>query len=131
MEREMGLRFPEHYKRKLFRENGGELATSTDEWQLFPVFDQTDRKRISRTCNNIATETKKQRNWPRFPSEAVAIGSNGYGDILILLPESPASKVLSDTIYWWNHETGNVSKLANSIEEMLSIQADGEDWRPV
>jgi hypothetical protein len=38
-------------------ENGGEILTEEDEWQLFPIFDKTDKKRISRTANHIVLET--------------------------------------------------------------------------
>ncbi|WP_294822151.1 SMI1/KNR4 family protein [uncultured Flavobacterium sp.] len=85
-EQELGTRFPASFRNRMAHENGGEVATDDDEWILFPFFDRTDKKRISRTCNHIVLETQKAREWQGFPVEAVAIASNGLGDMLVLLP---------------------------------------------
>ena len=66
--------------------NGGELTTEDDDWQLFPFFDKSDNKRISRTCNHIILETNQAKQWENFPVNGIAIGSNGCGDLLLLLP---------------------------------------------
>lgn len=119
MESELGVTFPPLYKAKLVAENGGELDAADDDWQLYPVFDQSDKKRIARTCNSIAHETKNDRQRHGFPVDAVSIGSNGSGDQLILLPQQPGVAILSDVIYWWNHETREVGKIAESIADLV------------
>ena len=124
METEMGVKFPPLYKGKLLKENGGEVDADGDLWWLYPVFDQSDKKRISRTCNSIAKETAGDRGRPDFPVGGVSIGNNGSGDVLLLLPESPGADVLSDAIYWWNHETKQIIKVADDIAELLLDEED-------
>ena len=85
-EKELGLVFPDKFKSKMTKENGGELIPDDDDWQLFPFFDKSDKKRISRTCNHIGLETKQAHEWDNFLNNGVAIASNGCGDLLVLLP---------------------------------------------
>ena len=117
-EQELGLVFPDSFKSKMTKENGGELMTEDDDWQLFPFFDKSDNKRISRTCNHIGLETKQAKEWESFPKNGVAIASNGCGDYLVLLPISENEKKLSEEIYFWFHETGQLEKIAENIEEL-------------
>ena len=82
-EQQLGLVFPPCFKAKMIEMNGGEVVAEDDLWQLFPFFDQADKKRIKRTCNHIIVETKQAQQWQGFPSDAIAIASNGSGDPLI------------------------------------------------
>jgi hypothetical protein len=111
--------FPEKFKQKMMIENGGDIITEDDDWQLFPFLDKTDNKRISRTCNDIILETINAREWDNFPQNAFAIASNGMGDKLILLPSIIDSKKLEDKIYIWLHETGEIEEMASSIDELI------------
>ncbi|AXE16735.1 SMI1/KNR4 family protein [Runella rosea] len=117
-EQEIGLVFPPCFKVKMKKENGGELMTEEDDWQLFPFFDKSDKKRMSRTCNHLVLETKQARKWGNFPNEGIAIASNGCGDFLLLLPTKKDSKILSDEIFLWLHETGKIEKVADTIDEL-------------
>jgi len=119
-EKELGLTFPDSFKNKMRKENGGTLSTKEDDWQLFPFFDQADQKRMSRTSNHIVLETKQARNWGNFPVDGIAIASNGSADFLILLPTKENDKLLGDEIFSWFHETGEVKEIAKSIEEITS-----------
>lgn len=105
-EHELGVQFPDAFKSKMIKDNGSELIINGEKWELYPFFDKSDRKRIARTCNHIALETKKCREIPYFPSEGTAIGRNGYGDQLILMPSEAVKSVLKDDIFIWLHETG-------------------------
>ncbi|QES87350.1 SMI1/KNR4 family protein [Rhizosphaericola mali] len=118
-ETELGILFPKSFKAKMIEENGGELITEDDDWQLFPFFDKTDKKRISRTCNNIALETKQAKKWNNFPNNGIAIARNGSGDYLILLPIKENSKILSEEVYTWFHETGQTEKVADDISHLI------------
>lgn len=118
-ESELSLDFPEKFKLKMIEENGGEIITDEDEWQIFPFFDKSDNKRISRTCNHIVLETKQAKEWDNFPVNAIAIATNGFGDHLILLPLANNNKKLGDEIYFWFHETGEITKIAESIDELI------------
>jgi hypothetical protein len=117
-EQELGLAFPDNFKSKMAQVNGGELMTEDDDWQLFPFFDKSDNKRISRTCNNIILETNQAKQWENFPVNGIAIGSNGCGDLLLLLPTKQDNRKLSDEIFMWFHETGETEKIADSINEL-------------
>lgn len=44
-EQELRLTFPDQFKNKMLKENGGELMTEDDDWQLFPSFDKLDKRR--------------------------------------------------------------------------------------
>jgi hypothetical protein len=118
-EQELGVIFPVHFKAKMIKENGGPLATKDDYWHLYPFFDKSDNKRISRTCNHIGLETGQARNWRNFPAEAIGIASNGSGDHLVLLPVSAHDKQLGDTIFAWYHETGDTRKVADQIDDLI------------
>ena len=117
-EKELGVVFPDNFKSKMTQENGGELETENDNWQLFPFFDKSDKKRIRRTCNHIGLETKQAKEWGNFPTSGIAIASNGSGDILILLPKTENENELSNEIFIWYHETGQIKKVADNIDEL-------------
>ncbi len=117
-EQELGVVFPDSFKSKMTIENGGELMTEDNDWQLFPFFDKSDNKRMSRTCNHIVLETKQARAWDNFPDNGIAIASNGSGDNLILLPLDNDNKKLREEIYLWQHETGDIQEVAKTISEL-------------
>ncbi len=96
--------------------NGGELVTDKFEFELYPFFDKSDRKRISRTCNHIGLETKNALEWNGFPINGIAIGSDGFGNLIILTHSG--NGILTDKIYFWNHESGQIEKIAESINEL-------------
>lgn len=76
-ERKLSVTFPDSFRKKMMRENGGEILTEVDDWQLYPFLDASDRKRLTRTANDIVRETEQAREWRDFPEAAVAIGENG------------------------------------------------------
>lgn len=100
------------------QENGGEIVTDDDDWELFPFFDKSDPKRIGRTCNHIGLETKQAKEWRNFPTKGIAIASNGCGDFLLLLPSKQDRKMLGKEIYLWFHENGEIEKIAETIAEL-------------
>lgn len=114
-EEKLGARLPESYRRALMAQNGGELALGDDDWQLYPVLDASDRKRIARTANDIVRETGVARGWNRFPEHALAIGDNGAGDRLVLLREGDR---YTDAVYSWSHETGELDRVADDFSEL-------------
>jgi hypothetical protein len=115
-ESELNVKFPNEFKNRMIKSNGGELVTDEFEFELFPFFDKSDRKRISRTCNHIGLETKNAREWNGFPENGIAIGSDGFGNLIILIHSG--NGILNDSIYFWNHEIGQIDKIAKSINEL-------------
>jgi hypothetical protein len=114
----LGVTFPLGFVARMLRENGGEIHAGGDVWELFPFRDGSDKKRIKRTCNDIVLETKNARLWPDFPPNGVAIGTNGTGDRLILVPTASDAGRLHDCVYWWDHETGGLERVADDFTEL-------------
>ncbi len=110
-EEAIGLALPPILRTRLLRENGGEVQAADDGWELFPVEDKSDRKRLSRTCNHFLRETAVAREWPDFPPDAIAIARNGTGNYLILRPALKAPGTLSDVVLLWDHETGSATPI--------------------
>ena len=113
-EAKTGFAFPIRLKSRLPKDNGGEIEVAGDCWQLIPFLDGSDRKRIARTCNDIVRETARMRGWRGFPADAFAVAQNGGGDYLIIRPETDGSSQLGETIYFWDHETGEHEPVADS-----------------
>jgi hypothetical protein len=97
-EQTIGRRLPRAHRDRLVRENGGEIFCDGEAWQLHPVWDPSDRRTSQRSANHIARETEAARRWRGFPDGGVAVGEDGSGNRLVLLPGS-------DDIYRWDHET--------------------------
>lgn len=108
-ENTLGVKFPASYRMKMLSENGGEISTANDDWQLFPFLDSSDSKRISRTCNDLIREGKKALELNDFPPNGTAIGSNGSGDYLVFVQK--IIDQLSEEVFIWRHETGVLEKL--------------------
>jgi hypothetical protein len=117
-ESKLGVKFPVSFRQRMMESNGGELETGDDAWELYPFHDTSDKKRMTRTFNDIIKETDSAKGWDSFPKGAIAIGSNGCGDQLVLLPDTNNPQVLQSAVYFWNHETGDVVKLANDFAEL-------------
>jgi len=115
VEREIGATLPSSYRSSMLGENGGEIETETDSWELYPIADTSDRKRLSRTANHIIRETSLCRAWPGFPEDALAIAGNGTGDQLVFLKQG---SVFESTVYAWSHETAALTKVANEFSAL-------------
>ena len=117
-ETELEASLPENYKASMQQNNGGEIEVSGDNWEQYPIYDKSDKKRISRTCNHIIAETISCEDFGNFPSNAVAIAGNGCGDQLVLLKQN---STYGNSIYIWSHETGEVDKVANDFSELTCL----------
>jgi hypothetical protein len=118
-EEKLGVRFPASFVTAMVKINGGTVRTRIDHFELFPFLDASDRKRIQRTCSSIDRETNAARkDCYGFPPEAVAIGANGGGDFLVLMPLSEHPDTLQHSIYWWDHETGKVELIADDFGDL-------------
>jgi hypothetical protein len=115
-EAKTGFTFPLGMKSRLTKDNGGEVEVGGDCWQLIPFLDSTDRKRLARTCNDIVRETARMRGWRGFPADAFVVAQNGGGDYLIIRPDTDGSKQLGETVYFWDHETGEHEPVSESLD---------------
>jgi hypothetical protein len=115
-EAKTGVNFPPRLKARMSKDNGGEIEVAGDYWQLIPFLDSSDRKRLARSCNDIVRETTSMRSWHGFPADAFVVAQNGGGDCLIIRAEADGSSQLGETIYLWNHETGEHEPVAEDID---------------
>lgn len=91
------------------QDNGGTVGVEDEDWELYPIADGSDRKRISRTANHIFRETALWAQTAGWPPGALAIASDGMGNALIFLKIQGEYR---DKIYRWDHETGHSVEVA-------------------
>lgn len=94
--------------------NGGTIFLAEDDWELHPVQDTSDRKRISRTANHILKEQAVYQHWIGAKPDTLSIATNGCGDHLVLMKQGDS---YLPEVYRWDHETGELSYCASSIQE--------------
>jgi hypothetical protein len=116
-EKVLGATFPDSYRRAMMLSNGGELEVSGDVWELIPIRDDSSQKRLSRTCNDVLSETDQFRLWRAWPKLGIGIARNGVGDALVLLREG--ASVRPEVYAWW-HETGTLEPVANDFGDLPS-----------
>ena len=116
-ERTFGARFPRHYCESMIRANGGCVVAADEVWWLHPLLDDSDVRRLKRTCNDVIRETREAAAWPGFPAGALAIANNGAGDLLVFLP-GPVPGALADAVYRFDHETTAVERIAAEFAEL-------------
>ena len=114
-EAELGAPLPHSYRQAMMASNGGEVAAYDDVWNLHPILDKSDRKRLSRSCNHILRETRVMLDWPDWPENAVAIGDIGTGDKLLFLREG---RLYQPAVYVWLHDSGDLIVVAQSFSEL-------------
>lgn len=114
---DLGVRLPLSYIARMQRSNGGDVKAAGDTWQLYPIFDDSDKARIKRTCNDVVRETKLAREWPGFPRDAVAIADNGTGDKLVFVPNDSGDR-LAEVVYWWDHATDQLTAVADDFGDL-------------
>lgn len=117
----LGHRFQHGYAGRLLRENGGAVDCGDDLFELYPVRDGTDRERLARTAVDVTVETASAHEWPGFPESALAVGHNGGGDLLILLPDPHAladAPRFADAVLLWDHEMGGAEVVADGFENL-------------
>jgi hypothetical protein len=86
-----------------------------DVWNLHPILDASDRKRVKRSCNDILRETALMHDWRGWPENALAIGSNGGGDRLVLLK---VNRNYEPTIYVWLQDSRELVAVADSFSDL-------------
>ena len=118
-EKELGFGFPEAFRAYLMAANGGSIEFMECSWQINPVFDKSDVKRLKRSTNHIVRETLAARQWRGFPSNAVTIASDGCGNHMVFLPNL-AGTALQDSVYIWWHEESELEKIAENFHQLLS-----------
>ena len=114
-EQKLGAALPYSYRQAMMASNGGQVLVHDDVWDLHPILDTSDRKRVKRSCNDILYETAFMRDWPGWPENALAIGENGGGDRLVLLK---VNQRYEPTIYVWLHDTNELVEIADVFSDL-------------
>lgn len=121
-EEKLGRKLPSTYVGRMLEENGGIVETETDNWSLHPLFDDSDRTRLKRTCNDVILETRQAASWVGFPDGAIAIAANGAGDMLLFLAATEPGRFDAKVIAW-DHETGTLTVVAEDFTELRKRSA--------
>lgn len=111
----LGATLPETYRVATMANNGGEVRAADDDWELIPIRDSSDRKRLARSCNDIVAETKSYRDWSGFAEDVVVIAENGSGDCIVFRREG---NVFHPAPHVWHHETGAMLKISDDFSEL-------------
>jgi hypothetical protein len=114
---EIGVSLPSAYVAQMLTRNGGTVEAAGDDWDLYPIRDASDRKRLARTCNHILRETKEAAKWDGFPEGALAIAGNGCGDHLVFM-RNPDGRSFDAAVYIWDHETGETEPIAPAFSSL-------------
>ncbi|WP_371259042.1 SMI1/KNR4 family protein [Flammeovirga sp. SJP92] len=64
----------------------------------------------------MGLETKNAKDWNNFPENAIAIGADSFGNIIVLLHNG--NGILNEQVSFWNHETGRCEVIAENINEL-------------
>jgi hypothetical protein len=99
----------------MMKQNGGVVLCDHDTWNLHPIWDKSDKKRLKRTSNDVTRETNAMASWTGWPRNAVCIAANGTGDALIFSADSASC---DDAVYRWSHETGQLKKIAKGFSDL-------------
>ena len=116
-ERQLGVAFPPCYRAWLRHSNGGEVEVDDGWWDLHPVADDSDPRRIGPTWDHVCRQTEQARLLGGFPEAAVAIGDDGSGDRLVLMHRMPGASL---QLAVWRHVTGEVVWTAVAAEVVFS-----------
>ena len=114
-EAELGRRLPVAYRAAMMGKNGCIAFTEEDEWEIHPITDTSERKRLSRSNNHVLVKTKAAREWRGFPEEALAIGGNSAGDVMILPPSRADESAYGEEVFAYWHETGEIGSLVDDF----------------
>lgn len=115
-EERLGVAFPGPYRAWLLAGNGGPVEVDGGWWDLHPVADASDPRRIGPTWDHVCRQTDLARLLGGFPAAAIAIGEDGSGDRLVLMsPERGEPLGLAI----WQHASGEVAWTRQSLERAL------------
>lgn len=118
-ERKLGRVFPPEYFVSICELNGGSVRdVRGEDWELFSIFDATDRRRLRATCQDVCRETERLRQLGWFPDGVVAIGTNGGGDAIVLLPSEDGRSFLPE-IYCWRLDEPELDVVADDFAGLI------------
>ncbi|GMU59395.1 MAG: hypothetical protein AMXMBFR34_11580 [Myxococcaceae bacterium] len=134
-EARLGVRFPTDFVAGMRALNGGEVRAVADVWVVCPFLDTSDRKRLSRTSNDIVRETLSFRQLEWFPPGAVVVAVLNQ-DCLVLVPADDDPSRLRDEVFVWHLDaegvtaTGSATLVSSTsverIEPVFNFEVEGD-----
>jgi hypothetical protein len=123
-EAELGVKFPESFRNKMMKLNGGCVQIPSDDevdedeldyYELNPFYDTSDKKRIKRTCNSIVHETKIYREQYGLPQNLIVLADSD-GDLLVYKIED--NVIIDPAVYWRGRDTEELVIVADDFSEL-------------
>jgi len=118
-EAELGIKFPESFRNKMMKLNGGCVQLPDEDevgyYELNPFYDTSDKKRIKRTCNSIVHETKTYREQYGLPQNLIVLADSD-GDLLIYRIEENGK--IDPKVYWRDRDTEELVIVANDFSDL-------------
>jgi hypothetical protein len=124
-QRQLGVVFPRNFVARLRKLNGGALTRDGQTWWFHPVWDKSDKRRLSRTSNDIVRETQHARTWPGFPQAGVAIAQGTGSERLILLPSESDPGQLGEAVYDWDPPR-ELERVAETVMDLWLNDVDDD-----
>lgn len=118
-ESQLGVRFPASFTSPMMMNNGDAVTFLNRTWVVHPFFDDSSRRRLSRSANHLVLETIGARSLEWFPQEAVCIASGDDGDRLVLLPLPNDPSTLAAAVHLWEFHGGRMCSVAQNFLELL------------
>lgn len=116
------LQFPTSYRNSMMKNNGGFFEYGTEDsndfasFMLYPIADNSDRKRLSRTCNNVVKETKSTRENDDFIENFIQIGDDeGAGAYYFKINEDRSVDDLIWYRMWDEDELFQVCRFSDGV----------------
>jgi hypothetical protein len=113
------IKFPEAFREKMLRQNGGEITIQDTNWRIFPIADTSTSERAKATENDIIRATKSAKKIYTFPNDGIAFAVNDAGDHLVFVKEYYHSDKLKNGVFYWNRSIGYVKRLAEDVAPLL------------
>lgn len=123
-EAELGIKFPESFRDKMLKLNGGCVLLSDEDemdenevgyYELNPFYDTSDKKRIKRTCNSIVHETKTHREQYGLPQNLIVLADSD-GELLVYKIEENGT--IDPKVYWRARDTEELVVVADDFSEL-------------
>lgn len=116
-EADVGAVFPQSYRQRMMRSNGGEVFANADYWTLIPIRNKSERKRLSRTASHVLAETKSFSEWSIWHDNAYVIAENETGDTLVIIRKGQR---FEPQVFNWRYENGDLELIAEDVTELAS-----------
>lgn len=114
----MKLEFPRAFKQRMMEQNGGEVQIGGEAWWLYPFRDETDRRSLRKTSDDMRHATQQlHADEIGFPEDGVAIAHNVAGDILFL---RRVGSIVPSEVWLFRLHGGKITRLLDDVAELWS-----------